>query len=97
MIIRARRSPGHNRQVLAVFPPGDAWDILNELRWGVVADPDVTDIGRAIERLTSLPTPGREADPEGKYDRVALAGRSADCLRQATEGAPGERAARGTG
>jgi len=87
---------GQNKEVLAVLPPGDARDILNELRWGVVADPDVTDIGGAIERLTALPPPGRAADPEGKYDRVALAGRLADCLRQATEDAPG-RAARGTG
>ena len=61
-----------------------------------IADPDVTEIGRAIERLTALPPPARKADPEGKYDRVALAGRLADCLRQATEDAPREREERGT-
>ncbi len=88
---------GQSKEVLAVLPPGDARDILNELQWGVVADPDVTDIERAIERLTGLPPPARAADPEGKYDRIALAGRLADCLRRATEDAPRERVARGTG
>ena len=50
---------GQSKQVLAVLPPGDARDILDELDWGVIADPDVTEIGRAIERLMALPPPAR--------------------------------------
>ncbi len=85
---------GQSKQVLAVLPPGDARDILKELDWGVIADPNVADIGRAIERLLTLPPPGRLADPEGKYDRVALAGRLADTIRDASGAARGQRAAR---
>jgi glycosyltransferase involved in cell wall biosynthesis len=88
---------GQSKQVLAVIPPGDARDILDELNWGVVADPDVTEIGRALERLIALPPPARAADPEGKYDRVALAGRLADSITRAAEDACRERAARGAG
>lgn len=75
---------GQNRQILAIVPPGDVRDILEELDWGVVAEPDVADIERAIERLLTLPPPTRLADPDGKYERVALAGRLADTLRDAT-------------
>ncbi len=88
---------GQSKEVLAVLPPGDARNILNELRWGVVVDPDVTEIGRAIERLITLPPPARAADPEGKYDRVALAGKLADCLRQAIEDPSRERGELGVG
>jgi hypothetical protein len=87
---------GQSKEVLAVLPPGDARDILNELRWGVVADPTVTDIGLAVERLMALPAPARVADPEGRYDRIALAARLADCLRHATGDTPREREERGT-
>jgi glycosyltransferase involved in cell wall biosynthesis len=75
---------GQNKQVLAVLPPGDARDILEELNWGVIADPDVEQIGRAIERLIELPTAQRLADPEGRFNRAILAGRLADTLRAAT-------------
>jgi glycosyltransferase involved in cell wall biosynthesis len=87
---------GQSKEVLAVIPPGDARDILNELHWGVVADPNMREIGRAIERLIALPPPARAADPEGKYDRVVLAGRLADCLREATEDARLGHGGRGT-
>jgi glycosyltransferase involved in cell wall biosynthesis len=76
---------GQNRQILAVLPPGDARDILEGLGWGVIAEPDLADIERAIEHLLTLPPPARLADPEGRYDRVALAGRLADALREATQ------------
>lgn len=77
-------SLGQSKQVLAVLPPGDAREILQELDWGVIADPDVADIGRAIELLLTLPAPSRLADPSGKYDRVVLARRLADTLTAAT-------------
>ena len=69
---------GMNKQVLGVLPPGDARDILEQLGWGVIADPDVDDVGRAIELVMTLPRPTGLADPEGLYDRVRLAG----CLAQ---------------
>ena len=75
---------GLNKQVLAILPRGDARDILDELDWGIIANPDVADIGRAVERLLTLPAPTRLADPAGKYDRVALAARLADTVREAT-------------
>lgn len=78
---------GQNQQVLAVLPRGDARDILEELGWGVIAEPEVADVERAIEHLFTLPPPTRLADPEGKYDRVGFAGRLADALREATEAA----------
>ena len=87
---------GQNKEVLAVLPPGDARNILEGLHWGVVTDPDVMEIERAIERLTGLPAPGREADPDGVYDRVALVGKLADCFRQAFEDVPHGRPTRGT-
>lgn len=83
---------GQNQQVLAVLPPGDARDILQELGWGVLAYPDVADIERAIERLLALPRPTRPADPAGKYDRSALAGRLADTFREVTEASQRARA-----
>ena len=84
---------GQNQQVLAILPPGDARDILKGLDWGVIAEPEVGDIERAIERLMTLPPPARHADPEGRYDRAALAGRLADALRDATDAAQRTRGA----
>ena len=78
---------GQNRQILAVLPPGDARDILEELGWGVIAEPNVAAIERAIEHVLTLPPPARLADPEGRYDRLALARRLADTLREATDAA----------
>jgi glycosyltransferase involved in cell wall biosynthesis len=82
---------GQNMQILAMVPPGDARDLLDGLRWGVVANPDPVDVERAIERLLSLPVPDRPADPEGRYDRATLAGRVAATLRDAVEMAPRPR------
>ncbi len=75
---------GQDRQVLAMIPPGDAREVLEGLSWGVIADPDPAEVGRAVERLLSLPAPRRPADPEGRYDRVVLAGRLADVLTEAS-------------
>jgi len=82
--------------VLALLPPEDARDILHELDWGIIAEPGGAAIGCAIERLLMLPPPARLADPGGRYDRVALAGRLADAHRAATGAARGPGGARGT-
>ena len=76
---------GQDKQVLAVVPPGDVREILDELDWGVVADPDAVAVEGAIERLLQSPAPSRPADPDGKYDRVALAGRLAETLCRARD------------
>lgn len=86
---------GHARQLLAILPPGDARDILEELGWGVVASPNIADVERALELILTAPPPARVADPDGRYDRVALVGRLAETLRAATEAAPGRETPRG--
>ncbi len=89
---------GQNKQILAVLPPGDARDILEELRWGVIADPDATSVCRAIERLLAMPAPHRPADPAGAYSRLAMAERLAGVLDRAAQSrrdhAPGREPAR---
>ena len=74
---------GQDKQILAVLPPGDAREILHELDWGVVADPDPDAVERAIEQLIGSPAPARPADPVGRYERFSLAGRLAETLDQA--------------
>lgn len=76
---------GQDRQILAILPPGDAREILHELDWGVVADPDPVAIEHAIEQLLSSRPPARPADPNGAYERAALAGRLAATLAEATD------------
>jgi glycosyltransferase involved in cell wall biosynthesis len=89
---------GQDQQILAILPPGDARAILEELDWGVIADPDPRDVERAIERLLALPPPARPADPDGRYARLTLTRRLADTLDAALGGragptneGPGER------
>jgi glycosyltransferase involved in cell wall biosynthesis len=84
---------GQSKQILAMIPPGDARDMLEGLSWGVIADPDPEDVGRAIERLVGMPAPDGPADPAGKYDREVLAGRLADTLAEAFEGRPSSQPA----
>lgn len=74
---------GQDRQVLAMLPPGDARDILTELDWGVIAEPDPDDVDRALERLLANSPPGRPADPEGRYDREMLVERLAETFTAA--------------
>lgn len=82
---------GQGRQILAMLPHGDSRDILEGLGWGVVCDPDPTDVGRAIEHLMSLPPPDRPADPAGIYDRAVLAGRLARSLDEVLAAVPTPR------
>lgn len=78
---------GQSRQILAMIPLGDAWDVLDELGWGVTAEPEPSQVEQAIERLMTLPPPTGPADPDGRYDRVALARRLAETLDAAVESA----------
>jgi len=76
---------GHNQQVFAMVPAGDARDLLQGLDWGVVADPDPASVGAGLERLIEEPRPSRLADPDGRYDRATLAARLAAVLERAVE------------
>lgn len=79
---------GQDRQILAMLPDGDSKDILERLDWGVICHPDPTEVGRAIERLISLPPASRPADPSGLYDRAVLGGHLARSLDEVTMGSP---------
>jgi glycosyltransferase involved in cell wall biosynthesis len=74
---------GQSRQILAMIPRGDAWDLLDELDWGIAAEPNPADVDRAIERVMTLPAPPGPADPESRYDRLVLARRLAETLEAA--------------
>jgi glycosyltransferase involved in cell wall biosynthesis len=69
-----------DKPILAVVPNGDARRILEELRWGVIADPTPAGAADGLERLLDEAPPARPADPDGRYDRVRLAARLADVL-----------------
>ena len=71
---------GYDRQILAIVPEGVARQVLQELRWGIVADPTPRGVAAGVERLLAAPVPTGRADPEGRYDRVNLAARLAACL-----------------
>ena len=64
-----------DKQVLAIVPPGDARDVLAELDWGIIADPEPAAVAAALGRLVDEPAPARRADPEGRYDRAGIAAR----------------------
>lgn len=87
---------GQSRQILAMIPRGDAWDLLEELDWGVKAEPEPAEVERALERVMTLPPPTRPADPGGEYDRVVLAKRLAETLDAATKAAARARGDAGT-
>jgi glycosyltransferase involved in cell wall biosynthesis len=71
---------GLDRQVLAVVPPGDVEQTLRELDWGVVVRPEADAIAHGIEQLVSGSRRGGSADPEGRFDRVALSAQLASLL-----------------
>lgn len=76
---------GLDRQVLAVVPAGDVEDLLHGLDWGVVVRPEPDAIADGIERVMTESRPDRIADPEGRYDRAALAAELATLLDEATK------------
>jgi len=82
-----------DRQVVAMVPPGDARDLLAELDWGIVADPEPDAVARALARLVDEPLPSRRADPEGRYDRARIAARLARLLDTLADGGPAASAA----
>ena len=69
-----------DRQVVAVVPPGDARAILEDLDWGIVADPDPLSVAAGLERFVDEPLPPGPADPERRYERTAIARRLGSLL-----------------
>jgi glycosyltransferase involved in cell wall biosynthesis len=61
---------GLDRPILAVVPEGDVRQILRELDWGVVADPEPEAIAAGLDRIVSAGPSDRRADPNGRYDRA---------------------------
>jgi glycosyltransferase involved in cell wall biosynthesis len=73
-----------DRQVVAMVPPGDARDVLADLGWGIVADPEPGAVAAALARFLDEPPPDRPADPGRRYARAAVAGRLARLLDDLT-------------
>ncbi|HEX7490559.1 MAG TPA: glycosyltransferase [Candidatus Limnocylindrales bacterium] len=71
---------GQDKQILAVVPEGVAREMLDELGWGICADPTPEGVASGLWRLLSEPLPTGRADPEGRYDRVNLARQLASIL-----------------
>jgi len=63
---------GLDKAVLAVTPPGDARLLLEQLDWGVVADPTPEGVAAGLERIVESPAPNRQADPERAFERRSL-------------------------
>jgi hypothetical protein len=65
---------GYDRQILAVVPEGQARELLRELDWGIIADPNPGERrGRPGQLLAAPPT--RRADPQGRRADLARTGR----------------------
>jgi glycosyltransferase involved in cell wall biosynthesis len=79
---------GQDRPVLAMLPDGDARDLLEDIGWGTLARPEPDRVASAIERLMDGPAPTGPADPDGRFDRAALAAQLADVLDAAVDPMP---------
>ena len=69
--------------ILAIVPKGDARAVLEELQWGIVADPEPDAVAAGIEQLLAAPPPRGPADPERRYDRRGQARQLAAILDEA--------------
>lgn len=63
---------GLSKPILAVTPPGEVRRTLEQLDWGIVADPTPAGVADGLARIIEAPNPGRTADPEGVYERRML-------------------------
>lgn len=74
--------------VLAMVPPGDARDMLLDLGWGTIADPDPESVAAALERMMDSPRAAGRADPNGRYDRRNLTRQLGELLDDLVEASP---------
>lgn len=71
---------GLDKQVLAVAPRGEVRRILDELGWGIGADPTPEGFADGVTRLLAAPPPAGKADPELRYERRILSRLLAELL-----------------
>ncbi|MDP9244510.1 MAG: hypothetical protein M3O77_05455, partial [Chloroflexota bacterium] len=71
---------GLDKPVLAITPAGETQRMLQELDWGVIADPTPDGVAGGLEELLDQPQNGRTADPERRFERRTLAGALAGLL-----------------
>ncbi|HYM52028.1 MAG TPA: glycosyltransferase [Candidatus Dormibacteraeota bacterium] len=82
---------GLDKPILAVIPPGEARRTLEQLDWGIVADPTPEGVAEGLGRILEAPAPGRRADPERAYERRTLTARLARIFDElAPEGTGGQ-------
>jgi glycosyltransferase involved in cell wall biosynthesis len=63
---------GLSKPILAVTPPGAARETLEELDWGLTADPTPEGVADGLERIVDAAPPTRAADPERRFERRSL-------------------------
>lgn len=63
---------GLDLPVLAVAPRGETRTTLEELGWGIGADPTPEGVADGLAAMLATPRPAAPADPDGRYDRRAL-------------------------
>ena len=71
---------GLDKRVLAVAPRGEVRRILDELGWGIGADPTPEGFADGVTRLLAAPPPDRAADPDRRFERRTLSRRLAELL-----------------
>jgi len=71
---------GMDKPVLAITPPGETRRTLEELDWGVIADPTPDGVAHGLEELLEQPPDRRVADPNGRFERRNLTGALARLL-----------------
>jgi len=71
---------GMDKPVLAITPPGETRRTLEELDWGVIADPTPDGVAHGLEELLEQPPDRRVADPNGRFERRNLTGELARLL-----------------
>lgn len=78
---------GLDKPVLAITPAGETQRMLQELDWGVIADPSPDGVARGLEDLLDQPEAGRRADPERRFERRNLSRALAALLDEVQAGA----------
>lgn len=77
---------GMDKPVLAITPPGETRRTLEELDWGVIADPTPEGVAHGLKELLQQPSDRRVADPNGRFERRNLTGALARLLDEVHAG-----------
>ncbi len=76
---------GLDRPVFAMAPPGDLRGVLEQLDWGIGVDPDPASVTAGLRRLWAGDYRRGRADPDGRFNRRALAADLADLLNEVVD------------